>query len=240
MAKGLSLHIGLNAVDPKKYSDRPGILTACEADAEDMQALAKKQGFTTVVRLTKAATRNRVLADLKSAASKLKTGDIFLLSYSGHGGQVPNTGNDFEPDGSDETWCLYDGELIDDELFSALAVFAAGVRIFVLSDSCHSGTVLRALGLARLEQHPPVREPCPAMWRFACTSITQISTTSFSLVLREILEPKPKQPGCLFPAARTTRRAPMVIVTASSPRRFSPSGEPGSSRTTTGPSQDDR
>ncbi len=82
-------------------------------------------------RLTKSATRNRVLADLKAAAGRLKKGDIFFLTYSGHGGQVYNTGNDFEPDGYDETWCLYDGELIDDELYAAFAVFAAGVRIFV-------------------------------------------------------------------------------------------------------------
>ena len=73
----------------------------------------------------------------------------FFLTYSGHGGQVPNTGNDFEPDGFDETWCLYDGELIDDELYTALGSFAAGVRVFVLSDSCHSGTVLKALREAR-------------------------------------------------------------------------------------------
>ncbi len=45
--------------------------------------------------MTKSATRNRILGDLKSAAKKLKRNDIFFLSYSGHGGQVPNTGNDF-------------------------------------------------------------------------------------------------------------------------------------------------
>jgi hypothetical protein len=80
---------------------------------------------------------------------------IFFLTYSGHGGQVPNTGNDFEPDGFDETWCLYDGELIDDELYTALGSFAAGVRIFVLSDSCHSGTVLREARFAALGVRPP-------------------------------------------------------------------------------------
>jgi hypothetical protein len=154
MPTGASLHIGLNAVDPKHYSGWDGQLTACEFDANDMRALAKKQGFRKVTkRLTKRATRNRVLADIKAAAAKLKRNDIFFLTYSGHGGQVPNTGNDFEPDGFDETWCLYDGELIDDELYAALNQFAAGVRIFVLSDSCHSGTVLRdahfsALGVA--------------------------------------------------------------------------------------------
>ena len=48
-----------------------------------------------------------------------------------------------EGDKQDETWCLFDGELIDDELYLELSRFASGVRIFVLSDSCHSGTVTR-------------------------------------------------------------------------------------------------
>jgi len=47
-------------------------------------------------------------------------------------------------DTMDETLCLYDGQLIDDELYAELGRFAAGVRIVVLSDSCHSGTVVRA------------------------------------------------------------------------------------------------
>jgi hypothetical protein len=53
MPIGASLHIGLNAVDPKQYSGWDGQLTACEFDANDMQALAKTQGFTKVTnRLT--------------------------------------------------------------------------------------------------------------------------------------------------------------------------------------------
>ena len=154
MPSGISLHIGLNAVDPKQYSGWSGKLSGCEFDAEDMRAIAKKHGFATRLRLTKSAIRNKILSDLKRAAKKLRRNDIFFLSYSGHGGQVPNTGNDFEPDGFDETWCLYDGELIDDELYTALANFAAGVRIFVLSDSCHSGTVLREARFAALGVTP--------------------------------------------------------------------------------------
>jgi len=155
MPIGVSLHIGLNAVDATHYSGWDGQLTACEFDANDMEALAKTQGFTKVSkRLTKRATRNRVLSDIKAAAKKLKRDDIFFLTYSGHGGQVPNTGNDFEPDGYDETWCLYDGELIDDELYAALKQFVRGVRIFVLSDSCHSGTVLRAIQFSALGVKP--------------------------------------------------------------------------------------
>jgi hypothetical protein len=94
-----------------------------------MRGIARKHGFATRLRLTKGATRNRILGDLTRAAKRLKKNDIFFLSYSGHGGQVPNTGNDFEPDGFDEIWCLYDGELIDDELYTELGSFAAALLL---------------------------------------------------------------------------------------------------------------
>jgi hypothetical protein len=92
--------------------------------------------------LTKKATRAAVLAEMRKAAQLLAEGDLFFLSYSGHGGQVPDVNGD-EDDKKDETWCLYDGQLIDDELYAELGKFKAGVRILVLSDSCHSGTVTR-------------------------------------------------------------------------------------------------
>ena len=65
-----------------------------------------------------------------------------MLSDSGHGGQVPDK-NDDEPDAQDETWCLYDGELLDDETYSLLSELSEGVRILVFSDSCHSGTSIK-------------------------------------------------------------------------------------------------
>jgi len=147
MPKGMSLHIGLNSVDANHYNGWSGPLSACEADADDMESLAKKQGFSAVKLLTKQGTRANMLAETKKAAGKLTAGDIFLLTYSGHGGQVDDINGD-EPDDKDETWCLYDGEFIDDELNAALAAFAAGVRILVLSDSCHSGTVSKQVHFA--------------------------------------------------------------------------------------------
>ena len=56
--------------------------------------------------------------------------------------------------GSTRPGVFYDGELIDDELYTALGQFAAGVRIFVLSDSCHSGTVLREGRFAAFGMRP--------------------------------------------------------------------------------------
>lgn len=142
MVMGLSLHIGLNSVNPKNYAGWSGPLAACELDAIDMQAVAKFNKFKSQVLLTKKATRKNVEAALAKAASTLKAGDILFLTYSGHGGQVPDRNGD-ESDGQDETWCLYDGQILDDELNFRYAQFRAGVRIFVLSDSCHSGSATR-------------------------------------------------------------------------------------------------
>jgi metacaspase-1 len=148
--RALSLHLGLNTVSAAHYEGWEGPLAACEFDARDMQALAKKQGFTPTLLLTKKATRAAVLKALRAAAKALKAGDVFMLTFSGHGGQVPDTNRD-EPDRKDETWCLYDGQLIDDELYFELSRFGRGVRVLVLSDSCHSGSVTRA----RVPPPPP-------------------------------------------------------------------------------------
>jgi hypothetical protein len=148
--KGIGLHIGLNTVDPKQYEGWDGPLAACENDANDMAALAKSRGIKPTVLITPKATRAAVLRGLRSAAKALKAGDLFFLSFSGHGGQIKDASGD-EPDKKDETWCLFDGQLVDDELYFEFSKFAAGVRIVMLSDSCHSGSVARA----REPQVPP-------------------------------------------------------------------------------------
>jgi hypothetical protein len=142
--RGVSLHLGLNAVDPDHYGGWDGQLAGCENDANDMEALAASRGFTTSTMLTTAATAETASAAIAAAAEALAAGDIFLLTYSGHGGQVPDTNGD-EGDHQDETWVLHDRELVDDELWALYGRFARGVRIVVLSDSCHSGTVTREL-----------------------------------------------------------------------------------------------
>lgn len=149
MATGLSLHIGLNQVDPDHYRDqfgRPwsGDLVACEADAHDMQAIAQAQGFSPTMLLTADATVESVLGALERASQELAAGDVLFVSYSGHGGQVRDLHSE-ESDNIDETWCLFDRQLVDDELYAAWSKFQSGVRILVLSDSCHSGTVTRVI-----------------------------------------------------------------------------------------------
>lgn len=141
-ASGISLHVGLNLVDPDHYQGWDGELAGCEADADDMEALAMWRGFATTKLLSADATADAVRDAISAAAAELKAGDIFFLTYSGHGSQVPDVNNE-EEDRLDETWVLYDRELIDDELWALWATFPPGVRIALLSDSCHSGTVTR-------------------------------------------------------------------------------------------------
>lgn len=144
MAKGISLHIGLNFFDPAHYGSN-GQLNACENDARDMALIAEAQGFTSSKTLLREdATRNNVIAAIQEAAQSLQSGDIFFLTYSGHGSQLPDFNSD-EEDNRDETWCLFDAQLVDDELFNLWKQFEAGVRILVLSDSCHSGSVTKEL-----------------------------------------------------------------------------------------------
>jgi len=142
MTKGISLHIGLNYVDPNHYSGWDGKLTAAEYDANDMYLITKSQGLQPTKLIRNEATRRAVISAIKNAAITLTTNDLFVISYSGHGGQLPDMNGD-EDDGLDETWCLFDGELVDDELSNLWSTFQQGVRILVISDSCHSGTVVK-------------------------------------------------------------------------------------------------
>lgn len=138
----LALHLGLNFVDPNHYAGWDGELQACEADAEDMHDITSGLGYKTRKLTGNSATRDAVKDEIRSAARRLAPGGIFVLTYSGHGGQMPDFNGD-EDDSIDETWCLWNGELIDDELAELWTEFPAGARIFFLSDSCHSGTAFK-------------------------------------------------------------------------------------------------
>ena len=58
MTQGMSLHIGVNEVDPDHYAGWSGPLRACEADAGDYHDIAAAQSFETRTLLTEAATRD--------------------------------------------------------------------------------------------------------------------------------------------------------------------------------------
>lgn len=63
-----------------------------------------------------------------------------------------------EQDKKDETWCLYDGQLLDDELNVSWANFAPGTRVLIFSDSCHSGSVSKGPGEVLPESSASTRD----------------------------------------------------------------------------------
>ncbi|MEZ4860231.1 MAG: caspase family protein [Caldilineaceae bacterium] len=159
MTQGLSLHIGLNRVDPAGYNGWDGQLAGCINDATAMQGIANRCGYHATLLTNEQATAANVIAAIGQAATTLTAQDIFFISYSGHGGQIPDVNGD-EEDGLDETWVLYDRMLIDDELYQLWSQFEAGVRIFMLSDSCHSGTMAKVLYYNQLP--PAMPSPAPS------------------------------------------------------------------------------
>lgn len=140
MAKGISLHVALNKVAQGSFS--ADLLQGCLNDARAMSEIALLRHFT--VRpplLDEAATFDNVVREIKDAASQLEADDIFLFTFSGHGTRVQD-GELEELDGQDEALVLFDYLLLDDVLRRGLwPLFKPGVRVLVVADSCHSGTV---------------------------------------------------------------------------------------------------
>jgi len=149
MAKGKALNIGLNSVDSDSYAGWDGTLNAPENDAVDLTSLANSQGFDVIKLVTAEATYENVIEQIKMGAS-LQDGDIFMLSFSGNGGTLPNN---YESTFFDETICLYNRQMRDSEIFYLLTKFHEGVRVVLIFDKCHSGTV------TGLQTSKSVRQP---------------------------------------------------------------------------------
>ena len=138
------MHIGLNAVDSHAYNGWEGKLKAAENDARDIKRIAESQDHTARLLLTRDASSTNILHDLTNIAHQAQPDDLVMVSYSGHGGQVKDVIGD-EEDDLYGTWCAYDCIIIDGKLYHCWRKFKSRVRMFALSDSCHSGSVTKNL-----------------------------------------------------------------------------------------------
>ena len=96
-----------------------------------------------IIRLNnKQATVSAVKNALNKQIAKVPEDGLFIFTYSGHGGQYNKSSSaKNETDGRDEFLCLYDGALIDDDLWEIFGNCKG--RIFFVADCCHSGTIYR-------------------------------------------------------------------------------------------------
>ncbi|MBN9520315.1 caspase family protein, partial [bacterium] len=87
-----------------------------------------------------AATVAAVLAEVDRAVAGLQRGDLFIMTFAGHGALVEDYNGDQAPRKTDQAFCLFDRMLVDDEVVVRWGAFQPGVRVLILLDSCHSGT----------------------------------------------------------------------------------------------------
>lgn len=91
-----------------------------------------------------------------------------VIFYAGHGSQVkdqPN-GDERNGDGLDETWVTVEGsgangknDIRDDDLHAVInKLLSLNAEVMLISDSCHSGSIHRGNGLARILKRPNVTE----------------------------------------------------------------------------------
>merc|ERR1719221_36212 len=86
---------------------------------------------------------------IRRVGGQCQEGDIFVYYYSGHGTNLEDQSGD-EEDGQDEAFCFVDSQgqvnfhsCMSDDDFAELITssIAEGVRIIILTDCCHSGTI---------------------------------------------------------------------------------------------------
>lgn len=137
-----ALLVGVN------YKNTPYELYGCINDALNIQQFLKnKYNYNNIVLLTDDTnikpTKQNILNELTNMLKKSISGDKLFFLFSGHGSYILDTNND-ESDGKDELILPLDLNYItDDEIKLVIDThLKEGVKLFVLVDSCHSGTAM--------------------------------------------------------------------------------------------------
>lgn len=135
-----ALCLGIN-----RYATAFRRLRGCVNDARAWaELLREKFAFDEVrVLVDDEATREAIRRELGRLARLTQDEDQAAITFSGHGTWSPDEAPLDETDDRDEAWQAHDGELRDDAMQPLLAAFRPAARVFLISDSCHSGSVAR-------------------------------------------------------------------------------------------------
>lgn len=137
--KKIALCCGIN-----DYQGSQNDLRGCINDAKEWaKLLSNHYGFTVNILTDSQCTKNNIKDYIDNICKELSSNDLLVITYSGHGTRVKDSDGD-ESDGMDEAICLYDGNVIDDDICAWLSKIQEGVNITIISDSCHSASVTRA------------------------------------------------------------------------------------------------
>jgi len=141
--------VGINRYDPSMNAN----LNGCVNDVENIwDILVKIYGFdpdNIRVLTDERATKLNILDRLDWLFDERAAGDELVFHYSGHGSQVRDRNGDELEDGLDEILCPtdlnWDDPLTDDTLAKIFSRKPKGVNFTMICDSCHSGTMNRAM-----------------------------------------------------------------------------------------------
>jgi hypothetical protein len=132
-------------------NDYPGVgsdLGGCVNDANDFKSALEARGFTVDQLLNDKATARAIDQAMTRLVAGARPGDSIVVTFSCHGSWVPDENAD-EGDGADEILCPYDiaaGNYIsDDRIYEIVQSLAPGARMLIVTDACHSGTMLKRL-----------------------------------------------------------------------------------------------
>ena len=123
-------------------------------DARDIARALEARGGKVTLLLDRRATRERIMKEFDAIAAQLRSGDTLVLSYAGHGVQLPEALAGDEADGLDETFILHGFEMRgpgfnerirDNDISEMLSRIPRDVGVLVVADSCHSGTMTRSV-----------------------------------------------------------------------------------------------
>jgi hypothetical protein len=147
----------------------PNALQGCVNDSLDWAALFQSMGHTVSALRNGEATRAAITKALAQHVAQMKSGDLFLFQYSGHGTQFPDDTGD-EPDGKDEALCPVDmmteGFVRDDDIRTILNRVPQGALAVAFVDCCHSGSIVRMvreLGAEDAGSRARAIDPTPEM-----------------------------------------------------------------------------
>lgn len=137
-----ALVVHLTNVDPEKWNGWNGDCPGTDRDAAVVCTTLDRLGVPYLALANETATVEGVIAAAQAVGARVAPGGLLMLYFSGHGGQRA-TGDD-EIDNRDETLCLWDGALLDDTVWDLLCKVPEGVRVWLVTDCCNSGTNYRA------------------------------------------------------------------------------------------------
>jgi hypothetical protein len=194
--------VGINDY-PGSYND----LSGCVNDANDWAELFREHfGFNdNITLLTDAdATKNNILSALGDLITGAKAEDVVVFTYSGHGTWIYDQGERDESDNRDEAICAYDGNILDDEIRDVVRQIHREAHLTVISDSCHSGTVTRAILKRAYEEDKKAAENAPKPRYMPPVDDVDSVRTLLIPIRRRCLYPESDMPEVLLSGCNAT------------------------------------